>query len=957
MKGLFRPIGVGLFRKGPWLAVETEREFGVSSGGSADGTGAGAPGTVSMVAPTGTATNGSGTGSGAPGTVTLSAPTGSSLTVFMVILAGQSNMEGRATPANGVDRATIDVDVPNFYQYPGQSGQSDYQILTNDTTPLIHQTGYTRTNSVLGPGEYQARQILADNPGSIVVAVPTAVGSTGLATAGAAWVGSNTPGAGGSLFENMINQAVTDYGKIKLQWPGATIKIVTTWVQGEQDALTSVSYSTYYAALANLISCTISRLVAAGVTEASSLKFLIGSMIPLLWDPTSVGYSAAYAAINRAHVMASLNIPNVLYSRGAADNNGSNTGAGGDGLHYLPADKTRTQGTRLGLTLSDTVGPTMTGAATYTNRLGHTLSLPLSSNDVHATYEIVAGLDGARFALTDPYISPAVTWVGNGTGPAAGSYQVNVRARDGSGNYGPTRTYTIAVAADVSPATFFSNGERGFAWDISDLANLSQTIDGLTPVTAVGQPVGYVRDPSPNANHLKAASNGSTRPLLGQDSDGKYYLSFDGVDDVLFAATPFFTPTVSTVYTAIMGIFAAAQSAQKNILSAGSASSGTPFLVPFQSSGTTTDIKQSGRNDGNGLGTFPVLAAILDSTKRVVNSAFSSAFVQRMRDAAARPSTGGAGSYTSTSNSALGTAISADRSALGASGFNTAFYAGRVYSGFVINRYLTDDEVAAGEEWAAHRSLTAALPGEAGTLDGNGAAAPGTVTLSSPTGVASSGSGGVSGSGAGSPGAVTLSAPTGTVSATGSATGSGGAGMVVLSALLGSASVGGQAEDVLTLDEVKVYLGVFTSDKDASLTRMIKRARLWVEDLTGIALLQRQFEERLVPTISGKVRLSKGPLVSVDSVDYLDSAGQAATFTPVVYAPSNTLLGDWPGLARNEAFTITYTAGEDIDSIDDRLKGAILALIEGEFSEGYAYPQRAVDAAERCCSFLTQMVA
>lgn len=166
-------------------------------------------------------------------------------------------------------------------------------------------------------------------------------------------------------------------------------------------------------------------------------------------------------------------------------------------------------------------------------------------------------------------------------------------------------------------------------------------------------------------------------------------------------------------------------------------------------------------------------------------------------------------------------------------------------------------------------------------------------------------------------------------------------------------------EEVLTLGAVKEYLGLFTSDKDRSLMQMTPRARRWVEDHTGVALVKRQFIERLLPSQYGIIRLSKGPLVSVDSVDYLDSSGSAATLVPTVYPPGGelTYAAGWPGLAANEKFAVTYTAGAEVQNVDDRLTGAMLALIEGEFSEGYAYPERATDAAERCCAYLRQMVA
>jgi uncharacterized phiE125 gp8 family phage protein len=961
-KSAFSPGGADLVGKNPWQAVTAERMFGTAAGGSASGSGS--PGTVTLSAPTGVASGApvSGSGSGSPGTVTVSAPTGvgsdGTNRLFMLVIAGQSNAEGRATATDGVDRTTIDVDVANFYQYPGQPGQPGYQTLTNDTTPLIHYSGYTRTNSVLGPGEYQGKQILADNPGSVVIAIPTAVGSTTIVTSTAVWAPSLTPGAGGSLYENMISQIVTDYGKALTDFPGRTIQIIIDLVLGESDATNGVTYSTYYNALANFVNYSIARLAAAGIPNTSGIKFVFGSMIPRLWDPTSPVSDANHATVNRATVMASVNLPNVLYSRGNPGNDGSPTGGGGgDGLHYLPVANTRLQGTRLGLTLSDTVGPTMTGPATFTSQYGQKLQFFLSNNDDHATYEIVAGLDGALFELSDPYITPYVRWVGDGTGPAPGNYQVNIRARDGSGNYGPTRTYTIPVAYDVNPATFFTNGELGRVITL-EFANLSQTIDGLTPVTAYGQPVGWVRDQSPNANHWKAVANDGTRPTIQLDSNGFPYLAGDGIDDVMFA-NPTQTSS-SVIWSAVMGMMGAAPASTKVISGTWAASGGFAQAAPFEAT-STGGVTIAARNDTSaGIGTAPVLPSIFDgTTTHVVTSEYTGpSLPMRLRDAASRPADGGDGSWTQTTSSGLGGTFTWQRDSLFANGTPALWFPGRVYAHVRINRKWSNAERKSAEDFIAKRSLAALIPGA--NFNVNAAGSVGTVAVSAPTGTASGGSvGSSSGNGAGSPGVVTLSAVGGNV--VGSANASGSIGSVTLFPPIGSQTsvLPVTLEEALTLEEVKDYLGIFTSDKDYALERMIPRARLWVEDHTGLAIAKRQFVERLRPTISGVIRLSKGPVSTVESVTYLDSAGEEVSITPSFYSPTGTLTypGGWPSLNANEAFTVTYTAGADAEDIDDRLKGAMFALIEGEFMEGYAYPDRATQAAERCCTYLRQMVA
>jgi hypothetical protein len=246
---------------------------------------------------------------------------------------------------------------------------------------------------------------------------------------------------------------------------------------------------------------------------------------------------------------------------------------------------------------------------------------------------------------------------------------------------------------------------------------------------------------SPNGNHLRTAADGSTRPTL-QQVGGKYVLRFDGSDDIMYADTPFYIPGSSTAYTAIAGIKAAAQASARNIIAAASTTNTAPSLAPMQSDTTTTSLKQSGRNNSFSGGVFPSLPNILDNTARVVTSAFSAAGVQRMRDASLRPSDGSAGSsYTSTTNASLGLLIDADRMAIGGSAGATpgAYFAGDLFPMFVINRYLTDDETMFGEEWEANRSLSTALPGQVGPLDGYALGSVGTVAVAAPAGTASGG--------------------------------------------------------------------------------------------------------------------------------------------------------------------------------------------------------------------------
>lgn len=99
-------------------------------------------------------------------------------------------------------------------------------------------------------------------------------------------------------------------------------------------------------------------------------------------------------------------------------------------------------------------------------------------------------------------------------------------------------------------SSLFSNGEQGAWYDPSDLSTMYQDAAGTIPVTGVGQPVGRILDKSGRGNHATQTTTAS-RPTLQQDTSGKYYLSFDGIDDSLVTGDINFSATDKmTVLTA-----------------------------------------------------------------------------------------------------------------------------------------------------------------------------------------------------------------------------------------------------------------------------------------------------------------------------------------------------------------------------------------------------------------------
>ncbi len=119
----------------------------------------------------------------------------------------------------------------------------------------------------------------------------------------------------------------------------------------------------------------------------------------------------------------------------------------------------------------------------------------------------------------------------------------------------PLRGSTPELYHGKYVAGMFGAGEQGVWYDPSDKSTMYQDAAGTIPVTAVGQPVGKILDKSGRGNH---ATQGTTtrRPTLQQDASGKYYLSFDGVDDYLSTGSINFTATDKmTVFTADHSVY------------------------------------------------------------------------------------------------------------------------------------------------------------------------------------------------------------------------------------------------------------------------------------------------------------------------------------------------------------------------------------------------------------------
>ena len=118
-----------------------------------------------------------------------------------------------------------------------------------------------------------------------------------------------------------------------------------------------------------------------------------------------------------------------------------------------------------------------------------------------------------------------------------------------------------------TPARLFSQGQQG-VWYEPRPEYLYQDAAGTVPVTADGDPVGYMQDLSGNGNHA-TQSVSAERPVYRTDGT-LHWLQFDGVDDTMGTANP-----VVSGPTVFAGIACTDDSGESRLLASGGATVST----------------------------------------------------------------------------------------------------------------------------------------------------------------------------------------------------------------------------------------------------------------------------------------------------------------------------------------------------------------------------------------------
>ena len=115
-----------------------------------------------------------------------------------------------------------------------------------------------------------------------------------------------------------------------------------------------------------------------------------------------------------------------------------------------------------------------------------------------------------------------------------------IRSKGGTVIVGAFLTPGATVIGGTRPSfetvvtNLFANNEQGFFYDPSDLSTMYQDSTGTTPVTAVGQRVGLMKDKSERGNHAYQTTS-VARPIL---QNTPHRIDFGAVLDKLITNLP-----------------------------------------------------------------------------------------------------------------------------------------------------------------------------------------------------------------------------------------------------------------------------------------------------------------------------------------------------------------------------------------------------------------------------------
>lgn len=144
----------------------------------------------------------------------------------------------------------------------------------------------------------------------------------------------------------------------------------------------------------------------------------------------------------------------------------------------------------------------------------------------------------------------------------------------------------------------------------------------------------------------------------------------------------------------------------------------------------------------------------------------------------------------------------------------------------------------------------------------------------------------------------------------------------------------------ITPEVARGRLGLVSTHRDAEIAALISAAREYVEDLTGVTLVQREIREH-VSSFGDPIVLATRPIVDIVGVEYLDGDGvlQNISDARLIYRGRSVQLahvfnGSWPADAQEIVVVLQAGyAGTAEDPYPPKLIQAILVLVQVWFED------------------------
>jgi uncharacterized phiE125 gp8 family phage protein len=162
------------------------------------------------------------------------------------------------------------------------------------------------------------------------------------------------------------------------------------------------------------------------------------------------------------------------------------------------------------------------------------------------------------------------------------------------------------------------------------------------------------------------------------------------------------------------------------------------------------------------------------------------------------------------------------------------------------------------------------------------------------------------------------------------------------------------ADEPVSLAEAKAQLRIVDdTSEDALISSYISSARAYVESESGFVFVRRQFVDSF-NYWPRYLSIGRRPLISIDAINYTDSAGASQTLNGANYYTALLLrrvtpVGSWPTIGNGGSIMVTYTAGfdegEQAEEVD-LARQAILMLVTTWFENRSSVSTNNIQASE-----------